>query len=372
MKFTTTKMYSRIFGLKESDDIDEIFNLDDLDPPQINESQNIANIQPTNQSGFLSALQTPQITENPRPPILDSALGTLSDVLIDECFQNDDFEVSYGHLDSAVGTGSQSTGSYQSFADEISVASFESQRISMREPSEADMFSQDIQMDGISNDHFILSNAFGSSIRNVDNFVGSFNSTLPSTPGSSTGGAALSELSFYSLLRRGIMRANLHQSGSSVPLSLQSSRVTQVRSTQSESTSQFFNGQSISASFPGASFNGLNVENHFPADRSTSFEIEQLSPFTTPPSQALFEERASKLQEGNYFDSQETQISSKLPESILNLHEEIKGSGLSDWSFVYALSAQTCQEFLPMNYNVTLKTSLLLSIASIDTVSGIV
>lgn len=60
---------------------------------------------------------------------------------------------------------------------------------------------------------------------------------------------------------------------------------------------------------------------------------------------------------------------SSLPESIIDLYEQIKSADLSDWSFVYALSAQACQEFMPMNYNVSLKTSLLLSLASIDVVS---
>lgn len=58
-----------------------------------------------------------------------------------------------------------------------------------------------------------------------------------------------------------------------------------------------------------------------------------------------------------------------IPESVFDLYKQIKGGDLSDWSFVYALSAQTCQEFMPMNYNITLKICLLLSIASIDTVS---
>lgn len=58
-----------------------------------------------------------------------------------------------------------------------------------------------------------------------------------------------------------------------------------------------------------------------------------------------------------------------IPKAITNLYAQIKSAGYSDWSFVHALSAQTCQEYLPMSSNVFLKKSLLLSIASIDTVS---
>lgn len=52
-----------------------------------------------------------------------------------------------------------------------------------------------------------------------------------------------------------------------------------------------------------------------------------------------------------------------IPLSVQKLHQEITKS-LSDWSFVYAIAAQLCQDILPMDCYVNLKMGLLLSIAS--------
>lgn len=54
-----------------------------------------------------------------------------------------------------------------------------------------------------------------------------------------------------------------------------------------------------------------------------------------------------------------------IPLSVKKLYEEIHKS-LSDWSFVYAVAAQLCQDMLPMDCYVNLKMGLLLSIASIQ------
>ncbi|KAJ6646697.1 Minichromosome maintenance domain-containing protein 2 [Pseudolycoriella hygida] len=51
------------------------------------------------------------------------------------------------------------------------------------------------------------------------------------------------------------------------------------------------------------------------------------------------------------YEQKSQQHSQSIPQSILDLHTQVMCSGLSDWSFVYALSAQICQEFMPMSYN---------------------
>lgn len=53
------------------------------------------------------------------------------------------------------------------------------------------------------------------------------------------------------------------------------------------------------------------------------------------------------------------------PESIKILYERIR-SAYSDYAFAHAISAQMCQEILPMDAYVTLKQSLLLSIISVQ------
>lgn len=57
------------------------------------------------------------------------------------------------------------------------------------------------------------------------------------------------------------------------------------------------------------------------------------------------------------------QIPAALPPSILNLHQKIR-QWHSDYAFSHAISAQMCQDLLPMDAYVTLKHSLLLSIIS--------
>lgn len=56
---------------------------------------------------------------------------------------------------------------------------------------------------------------------------------------------------------------------------------------------------------------------------------------------------------------------SSIPLSVQKLYEKITKS-LSDWSFVYAVAAQLCQDMFPMDCYVNLKMGLLLSIASIQ------
>lgn len=54
---------------------------------------------------------------------------------------------------------------------------------------------------------------------------------------------------------------------------------------------------------------------------------------------------------------------SLIPESIMNLYQKIKAV-YTDYAFAHAISAQLCQDALPMDAYVTLKQSLLLSIIS--------
>lgn len=56
-----------------------------------------------------------------------------------------------------------------------------------------------------------------------------------------------------------------------------------------------------------------------------------------------------------------------IPCSILNLYQNIRNS-FSEFCFIYAISAQMCQEILPMDYLIDLKIALLLSITSIQVI----
>lgn len=56
-----------------------------------------------------------------------------------------------------------------------------------------------------------------------------------------------------------------------------------------------------------------------------------------------------------------------VPERVLQLFSQIRSS-LSDWAFVHTISAQLCQDFLPMDCFVSLKQGLLLSLASFQVI----
>lgn len=55
---------------------------------------------------------------------------------------------------------------------------------------------------------------------------------------------------------------------------------------------------------------------------------------------------------------------SSIPKSVKQLYDVVKAK-YTDFAFIYALSAQLCQDRIPMDCFVTLKMGLLLSLASI-------
>ena len=137
------------------------------------------------------------------------------------------------------------------------------------------------------------------------------------------------------------------------------------------------------------------------ADSLSSSELELQQPFTfsSPPEWPFFSQEVPQRESSQEMFSQDWNlemsgsITSKLnetthqsetpppedaadaslsqpyiveyPESIINLFQSIRSS-FSDYSFIHALSAQMCQEVLPMDCYVTLKLGLLLSIVSIQ------
>lgn len=379
-------MHSRIFGLKEGDDLDKIFSLDDWESePDIQ--------QETQQTGaFESALQTPMSPEPHRAGNSDSAFGTENTLRIigttsDRLSANRSF-------DSAVGTKSPSTTdalpsqSPFNFLNRRTTETFDSQvsdawpflsgRNASQVPSES-LFSQEFATSSINatSDGCLIpaTNNDRDSQQSFDNF---FTSTNRSSQHQATNHTSLGNLSFYSLMKRSLMKDNLQQPTSSIQLELITPTATQTDYTQHGEFSQFFNStgneptQNSSQNLAQVTANSTNQSAGSNDAFFRQFEDQhdsQSQLFQTASS--IFASYLTQVNE--HPDVAETQQYSSgtsiVPQSIIDLHEQIKGSGLSDWSFVYALAAQSCQEFMPMSYNVTLKTSLLLSIASIDAAS---
>lgn len=389
-------MHSRIFGLKENDDLDKIFSMDDWPQPNIH--------QETQETGaFESALQTPISPEPHRTGNFDNAFGTENTARIigipsDRLSANSSFDKHflepYECSDSAVGTGSPLTTAdalpsqspfnflnRRTFDGQVTdVCPFLSGQNVSQVPSES-LFSQEFATSSINatSDGCLIpaTNNDRDSQQSFDNF---FMSTNRSSQPQATNHTSLGNLSFYSLMKRSLMKDNLQQPISSIQLELITPTATQSDSTQDGEFSQFFNSpirtgneptQNSSQNLSQVTANSTNQS----AGSNDAF-FRQFEDQHDSQSQ-LFETAssifASYLQVNEHPDVAETQQyllgPSIMPQSIIDLHKQIKDSGLSDWSFVYALAAQSCQEFMPMSYNVTLKTSLLLSIASIDAAS---
>ncbi|XP_037031821.1 uncharacterized protein LOC119071167 isoform X2 [Bradysia coprophila] len=402
-------MCSRIFGLKENEDLDDIFTLDDWDPQpkNIRDSRKVA----TKQIETLeSALQTPMNLEYLQGRNSDSAIGTensprivestsdqLSVHLSNRSFSEQFFEA-HEFSDSAVGTESQSTVadtlpnqlSSSDFLNSTSTANFESQASNLWPsltqetasqvflPTQSEMFSQDFasSMDETLDSCMIptTSNNLASQ-HSFYNFQ-TINSDLQrSTQHQSTNNTSLGNLSFYSLMQRSLMKDTLQPSCSSIQLALMTPTATQTDFTQDGAFSQFFTNRNISGNEPtqGCSNLAQDITDASTQLSGTNSDLFRQFDENLRDSQSirLGSHRQLNEQQVDLESQQYSLNASLLPKSILDLYEQIKSSGLSDWSFVYALSAQTCQEFMPMSYNVTLKTSLLLSIASIDTSSDV-
>lgn len=400
-------MGTRIFGLKENEDLDEIFTLDDWDPqPNVHRDSREAASKEVEK--LKRAIQTPVNHERLQNRNSDSAIGTentpriigttsdrLSKNLSSRLFDEEFFDA-YEFSDSAFGTESQSTsaeivpnqsslnclnrtpaGTVGSQASNLWPLMTHRSTSQVFLPSQRDLFSQDLN---VPSDCFLTpttSNRIASQ-HSPDNFHSS-SVRQRSTQHQSTSNTSLGNLSFYSLMQRSLMRDNLQQSSSSFQLALVTPSATQTDHTQGSSFSQFFNLPVLSGTEPTQNTCNLsqaltNTTNRLSgsSDFLRQFEEGQLDSQSQPlqTTSSIFGSYRQPNDNQNYVESQQySPDTSLLPKSILELYEQIKSSGLSDWSFVYALSAQTCQEFMPMSYNVTLKMSLLLSIASIDTTS---
>lgn len=385
-------MCSRIFGLKPDDDVDAIFNLD-MDTHLSVQYENRPVASSANE--FRSTIERPMNANSIRPQNSDSGLGTENTLqdnggvsnapsLILELPDREQLQEHHGNLDSAIGTESQETdqlspSSFNYTANEngesqVSYFSFTmNQSSSYFAPSQNEMFSQDYQ-----NFQFHSMDANPCPVQHSDH------STNFDTQRQSTNDTSLSNLSFYSLMKRSLMRQNFQPPCSSTQLDVTTPCVTPGYAIEDETFSQFFNNRSFSTSGPSCSdFDTRNLSLeiaspvYFPGSDGHPYREDEQSDLTPPANMETarsildpFQSQNNTRDECPSNQHQNGATASNLPKSILDLYEQIKSSGLSDWSFVYALSAQTCQEFLPMNYNITLKTSLLLSIASIDTVSG--
>lgn len=120
---------------------------------------------------------------------------------------------------------------------------------------------------------------------------------------------------------------------------------------------------------------GVQQEN---TNRFNEFEVEQNGNISDPNddenqyySQPIHidnvcnERLAVSNEDSSHIDDIILTWNSVIPESILKLFSLIR-SNQSDWAFVHTISAQMCQDFMPMDCLVSLKQGLLLSLASIQ------
>lgn len=90
---------------------------------------------------------------------------------------------------------------------------------------------------------------------------------------------------------------------------------------------------------------------------TSSFNVSNL-PFS-------FKTQSNRINNELQIQNEFPDLSPQIPSSIQNLYKSITCT-YSDASFVHAIAAQLCQDYLPMDSMSLLKTSLLLSLASIS------
>lgn len=349
-------MHSRIFYTDDDVDYDQILNLDGIDPQPIrtfsnvvNNRQNVSEIE--KRYHMAAALQTPKI---------DSFLNL-------EKPQTSNFAFS---SDSAVGTESQMT-KICSMSNLISpTASIQTNQTFEgrgKSPMAQDVnnlvfrLTQDETFSRHFEDSAMDISSDGCRFQSINVRTSSSNGDYASEP-RFTNEPTMSNLSFYSLMQRNIMKENIEQPSSS---RFQLAMATQDNLTQGVVFTPFFDNRSISG-------DGKRSVYH-QSQEIFSPEVPNFSSVSASYRQFEGSHRDDQSQGQDCFNIMSHQNRPKnaysIPKSVFDLYTQIKSTDLSDWSFVYALSAQACQEFMPMSYNVALKTSLLLSIASIDLVS---
>lgn len=400
-------MSSSVFGPKEDDDYDVLFNLDDVEPQyNIQDSRAVVNnrqIAPKEIEPIWTleaACDTPKCdvyTNNSNPQMFDTSLenvfsSTNCDSAVGTFTKNSvvSMQSSPMLLNGMTNQNCEGQGSSIWMAQEVGSQFFLS--------TQDEMFSQDFVIPSTHS-----TNACVLQSTNNDRHSSSFNSALATELRPTN--TSLANHSWFSLMQRSLMKENIRFPSTSCQLT----RTTQEQDNlcQDETFSSFFKAPAIPGDDRSALQNNLNPSNSFQEiPYLTSqylltgsiedscrrvMENQQHSQSQRSPPEGIFTGRSMEdfyrriMENQHYSQSQRAPLESlltgrsidqntnekaySLPQSIIDLYEQIKSTGLSDWSFVYALSAQTCQEFMPMNFNVTLKTSLLLSIASIDTVS---
>lgn len=346
-------MHRQIFGVKDDDDLEAIFNLDQIDPRHVQNTTN--NRERWNcevpQSNFLPNQANTQFCSN---IYSDSAVGTESSML------------------SPPRQSNVMTKETSEFDDSSFRRPFMTQESFSRHlPIEEEMFSQDF----MSSQVHLASNAVPTQsvdhvFRPPDNVDHSINSSFV-TELPRTNETSLSRLSFFSLLRRNLLQDNVQD-----PSNFYTPMMTQERDLNTQGNREF------SAYFEDPNLDGQNECNNPNSNifsqgictlRSNADLHRRVEDNQHSVPYQLARDPVDTQPERRYFDGLLRDIpnAESLPDSILDLYWNIKSTDSSDWAFVYALSAQTCQEFIAMNNNVILKLSLLLSIASINSVSAL-
>lgn len=327
-------MHSLIFGIKPDDDLDEIFNLDAANSQPISSCTTVANYQEVASDeietrwSFATAFQTPKFDRHFMNHGLscDSAIGSVSPMPKINTVSN---QISSNLFD---------TMTNENFESQASSVQLPMDQVQDMFPSTQDeRFFQDLESS--SNGCLTQSNTSVSEGSFI-NRVNSFDSQRFSTQSNQMSGNFEQPYSSF-------QQAMLTPFFENTPIPEDSHfSCDNLSQETSDTTTDFLLG--FSQRFKESQYDGLS-------QYATSTD------FVTSCSIDGFHRR--------FIGDNIIANASSLPQSIRDLYTQIKNYKLADWSFVYALSAQTCQEFLPINYNVTLKTSLLLSIASIDTVS---
>lgn len=378
----------QVFGPKDEDDYDEIFNLDCVDP-----QYNIHN-----SSAFVNNRQIAPISTERRWSCADACETPKFDLIP----SNENCQLSNNNLatnvrrsqysDSAVGSSllaRNSTLSMHSSSKLFNDITYDdsegrgsSLRMSMAPVRDRSNFP--------STQDEMFSQAFGNS---------SMDSSSVATQPRLTNDSSLANHSFFSLMQRSMLKEHLQLPTSSFQLSV-ASQEHEIK-TSGETFSSIFKTPTIGEGARYYNLNPVSQSQEISAVTSQDLrtgsiedsyrqvmENQHSSQSQCAAADGIFtgcsiedsyrrvmEKRHDEQpQRQNVILSSQNQNSkfidvSSLPRSVVDLYQQIKSTQLSDWSFVYALSAQVCQGFMPMNFNVTLKISLLLSIASIDSVS---
>lgn len=380
-------MYSHIFGPREDDDFDEIFNTDYLDTPL--ETSGI-------QSTFDVGCNSPNFEDTQAD---DNFPDTFNKSFVN-CVHSPDSSLSMSIQSSQLFSNVQtqddlqrrSTSVRQTVTQEYENPSIPpTQDDSAVSPLFWDMstnFTSGRRPISSDNIHQTMNTNF------LDNVASPENSLAESRI---TNEASLSKLSFNSLMRRSLMNELLNPPSSAIRPTMMTQG--NVDLSQGVAFSPFFNNTTTnlrSGGRQGTQNNHWNVPNMSQQidgrssqaydcrsqmnlfkrnDRTCSNQSFNLNSQRQSDSHILhqndFTSQQSTNQQilfGSYQPPSNIIDVSSLPKSIFHLYLRIKSGGSSDWTFIFALSAQMCQEFMPMNSNVTLKMGLLLSIASINTV----